>query len=212
MASLSVILDRYKTLLRNLFPRGEAFRIEPGSTFASFVDALANEPARIEDRVQDFLNEMDPRTTNEMVDNWERLLNIPDECTPDDYEPTLADRRTRIMQKLTTGGGQNDAFYLLLAQQLGYDSSLFSITTFRDFKVGVSKAGQSLANTHDSDGVETGWPYAFQVSAPAEFVQRFRVGRSTVGQKLVLPENTTLECVIRKFAPAHAEVLFSFGD
>jgi uncharacterized protein YmfQ (DUF2313 family) len=212
MAAASVILARYKSLIRKLFPKGEAWRIEPGTPFAKLADALAQEPARIEKRLENFLNEMDPRTTSEMLDNWERLLNIPDECTPADASTVISDRRLRIMQKLTTGGGQNGAFYLLLAQQLGYDSSLFSVNSFNDFKVGFSAVGEALTNATDSDGEETGWPHTFRVEAPAEFVQRFRVGRSTVGQKLVLPENTTLECVMRKFAPAHSTVLFAFGE
>lgn len=184
------------------------------SRFSDFLDALAEEPARIEERGADFIDEMDPRTTFEMIDNWERMLGIPDECTPTDVELTLYDRRVRVLQKLTTGGGQSRAFFQLIAQQLGYDASILDVINFRDFRTGVSRVGEPLANSTDAGGEtnEAGWAYTFQLKAPAALTRRFTVGQSTVGERLVLPENTTLECVVRKFAPAHVTVLFSFGD
>ncbi len=208
------IIKNYKNLVRRLFPRGEAWHMEPGTEFAKFADAIAQEPARVEQRALDLLTELDPTMTFEMLDNWERMLEIPDECTPIDTDLTTSDRRVRILQKLTTGGGQNKAFYKLIASQLGYDAEIFDIISFRDFRVGICRVGEALSNSTDPDGEpnENGWTYTFMVKAPAEYVRRFRTGISTVGERLVLPENTTLECVIRRFAPAHVTVLFAFGD
>lgn len=208
MATVGLVA-KYKQLIRKLFPQGFAWESKAidGTEFADFVAALAEEPCRIEERGFDFLDEMDPNTTFEMLDNWERLLKIPDECTPDG-DPSLFERRVRVLQKLTTGGGQNEAFYKLIAQQLGYDVDIFDVEDFKDFRVGTARVGDALTN---STGTGLGWAYTFQVQAPAEFVRRFRVGQSTVGERLVLAENDTLECVIRKFAPAHVTVLFSLG-
>lgn len=208
MASLSVI-KKYQALIRDLFPRGWAWRIYKDSVFAKLVDSLGVEPARIEERGFDFLDEMDPRTTFEMLDNWERLLALPDECTPPG-DPTLYERRVRVIQKLTTGGGQSRNFFKTIAEQLGYDADIIDVVNFQDFRVGTARVGDRLTNgTTANDG---GWAYTFMVQAPAELVRPFRVGQSTVGQRLVLVENETLECVIRKFAPAHVTVLFAFGE
>lgn len=208
MATVGLIA-KYKQLFRKLFPQGFAWdsKAIDGTEFAEFIAALSNEPARVEERGFDFLDEMDPNTTFEMLDNWERLLRIPDECTPDG-DPSLFERRVRVLQKLTTGGGQNEAFFKLIAQQLGYDVDIFDVEDYKDFRVGTARVGDALTN---GTGTGLGWAYTFSVKAPAEFVRRFRVGQSTVGERLVLAENQTLECIVRKFAPAHVTVLFSIG-
>lgn len=213
MASLTVIQKQYKALIKSLFPSGWAWVAEAGSFFDKFIESLCIEPSRIEDRAMKFLNEMDPNRTFEMLDNWERLLGIPDECTRPG-ELTLLERRTRILQKLTLGGGQNAAFFVLLAKQLGYDTEVFDIINYRDFRVGISRVGEALSNSTDPDGEpnENGWAFTWTVKGPAEFVRRFRVGQGAVGERLVLFENTTLECVTRKFSPAHTTVLFAYED
>lgn len=199
------MLEKYKSFIRRLFPIGWAWRIYDGSDFQKFVDSLAEEPCRIEERTLHFLEELDPNITFEMLDNWERLLRIPDECTPPNEEISISERRVRILQKLTTGGGQNAAFYLLIAQQLGYDVDVLDVENFAAFRVGISRVGKPLANT-------TGWAFTWVVKAPASFVKRFRVGQSTVGERLALLNNITLECVIKKFKPAHTTVLFSYFE
>lgn len=207
MATVGV--EKYKALVRELFPTGWAWRIWKGSVFAGLLDSIAEEPARIELRGFDFLEEMDPRTTFEMLDNWERLLGLPDECTPPG-DPSLYERRVRVLQKLTTGGGQSEAFFKLIAEQLGYDIDVIDVEDFTDFRVGTARVGDRLTNGTIAN--EGGWAYTFLVKAPSELTRRFRVGQSTVGDRLVLVENETLECVIRKFAPAHVTVLFAFGE
>lgn len=205
-------LEICKAAARKLLPSGSAWQVEDDTNFAKFLNALAAEPARLQERVQDFLREIIPLSTNEMLDNWERFLELPDECTPTDITLTLYDRRLRVQQKLVTGGGQSLAFFKLIVQQLGYNPDAFTIKNFKTFKAGRSKAGDEISNSFDANGDPLGWPHTMQVIAPAEFVERFKAGRSTAGQKLVLPVNNTLECVMRKFAPAHAIVLFSFDS
>ncbi len=204
MADSLTIKANYKTLIRKLFPLGWAWRINPGTVFDEFIDSLTGEPCRVEERSIDFLDELNPATTFEMLDNWERLLGIPDECTREG-DLGVSERRTRILQKLTTGGGQSPSFYQLIAQQLGYEVEIFDVLNYQSFRVGISRVGDPLSNGAD-------WAFTWQVVAPADFVRRFRVGLSSVGEPLVLIENTTLECVIRKFAPAHTQVLFSYVD
>lgn len=213
MAEYTVTQKLYQGVIRRLFPSGWAWRISSGSYFDRFIESLSVEPARIDERAKKFLEELDPNTTFEMLDVYERLLGIPDACTPDG-DITLLERRVRILQKLTTGGGQSFAFYRLIAQQLGYSVEELDFVQYTDFRVGIARVGDALTNSTDPDGEvnEQGWAYAFTVTAPAEFVRYFKVGQSTVGERLVLLENTTLECVIKRFAPAHTIVLFSYEE
>jgi uncharacterized protein YmfQ (DUF2313 family) len=204
MADFSVVKARYVGVIKKLLPRGWAWRSAPGSVMDKLLSTFAAEAARIEGRAFDFLSEMNPNNAFEMLDNWERLLALPDECSPEE-ELTLAKRRLRVLQKLTTGGGQSKAFYIRIAQQLGYDIGVFDVENYSAFRVGISRVGDPLTNTEE-------WAFAFQIKAPASSVRRFRVGQSVVGERLVLAENTTLECVIRRFAPAHTVPVFSYTE
>lgn len=207
MADISLIKPKYKSLFKKLLPKGRLWAAEPGSLFDSLLEGLAIEPARVEGRGIDFLNEMDPRTTFEMLDNWERLLRIPDECTPPG-DVSLYQRRVRILQKLTTGGGQSLSFFKLIAKQLGYDVSVIDTVEYHPFRAGISRAGDALNNGNAEN--ENGWAYTFSILGTASLIRRFRAGQSTAGDRLVLIENQTLECVIGRFAPAHATVLFAY--
>jgi len=208
------LIKRYSNLISKLFPTGWAWDYEKNTPLDLLIKAISVEPARIEERAYDFLREMDPHQTFELLEVWERLLGIPDECTPTTYDPSLYERRVRILQKLTTGGGQSEAFFILIAQQLGYDIDVLDVENYRDFRVGISRVGEALTNSTNPDGTpnDAGWAYAFQIKAPAEFVRYFMVGQSTVGERLVLAQNETLECVIRRFAPAHTTPIFSYGE
>ena len=212
MATLSVIYEKYKKIVEDLFPQGKAWELVRSSTsnLNKLVCIIASETQRLDGRIKDLLDEANCNKTFEMLEDWENFLGIPDECTPADEDLTLFERRKRVCQKLTTGGGQNAAFYKLIAEQLGYDIDVIDVIDFRDFRVGQSRVGDRLYN---GSNPATGWDFAFGIRAPATLTRFFRVGESTVGQRLVLVNNEELECIIKKFAPAHVTVLFSFtGD
>lgn len=212
MASPSInLVPRYAALIRKLFPKGWAWNFGPDLKL--LIDSLAYEPARVEARTYDFLDELDPLTSFEMLDDWERLLFIPDECTPPG-EVSLFERRVRVLQKLTTGGGQSKDFFKLIASQLGYDADIIDVKNYQDFRAGKGRAGDAISNSTEPGGgtSSTGWAYTFQIKAPAALVRYFRAGQGVAGDRLVIFQNDTLECVIRKFAPAHVTVLFNFGE
>ena len=214
MASISV-RDKYFSLFKGLFPRGFAWLFTPSNPLTLLLNSLSWEFARVEERAFKFLDEQDPNMTFEMLERWETVLGIPDECTPTDVTPSIFDRRVRVLQKLTTGGGQSPAFYKLIAKQLGYDADVIDVKNFKDFRVGTARIGDALTNSTIPGGggiSSAGWAYTFMIKAPADLIRPFRVGQSTVGERLVRTENATLECVIRKFAPAHVIVLFSYGE
>lgn len=200
--------------MKTYFPPGRAWEqsITDGTTFNKFLNAIAIEFARVHERVDAFLNEIDPTRTFEMLDRWEQMLGLPDDVTPINLTQSINDRKTRVLQKLTTPGGQNEAFYKLLAKQLGYDISLIDVIDFRDFRVGISRVGEALTNSTAPNGDVTaaGWAYHFRVSVPAALTRRFRVGQSTVGERLVLIENDVLKNLMEKYKPAHTTVSFSF--
>lgn len=212
MANFGVtIRERYKKIVEDLWPQGVAWtqiRERGLSIFSQLTCLIASESQHLDERVGDLFRETNPKTTFEMLTDWEEFLELPDDCTPPNEEPSLNDRRNRLCQKLTTGGGQNEGFYQLVSNQLGVTEDI-EIREFDDFRVGTQMVGDRLTN---GTNASTGWTHTFLVAAPATLTEFFLVGQSTVGERLVDVSNETLECVIDRFKPAHANVIFAFGD
>jgi uncharacterized protein YmfQ (DUF2313 family) len=204
LADSALILKRWQAALRSLFPRGKAWdaKEDSASNISKLINALGQEACRLEVRAFDLLNEIDPRITNQLLTDWERLLNLPDECEPEPENLTAEQRRQRIVQVLTTSGGQNKQFFINLAANFGIAISVTDVTDQPPFRVGRSRVGDRLTNGP--------WTFAFVISAPFENATRFRVGISRVGQRLVDVSNPTLECLINKHKPAHTIAILTF--
>lgn len=202
MASPSV-KNRYASLLKKLLPDGWAWAAKniKSSNLAKLLTSMAEEYSRIEDRAVALLKESNPATTFELLPDWERVFGLPDQCAPDEVL-TLQQRRQRILQLLTTRGGQNKSFYKTLAAQFGYDVGVIEVSDQPPFRAGQGRAGDKLTNG--------GWRYAFVIEAPADSIIQFRAGRSTAGERLLLVQNSTLQCLIEKYKPAHAVAIFTF--
>lgn len=199
----TTLRQKYLKLVKRLFPRGYAWeRIrDKDSNLSKLSDAYADELCKIDERALELIREVDPRSTVELLEDWERLLGLPDECDGQE-DKTIQERRTRIIQLLTTRGGQNEQFYKELASNFGFEVDVISAEDQPPFTAG-SKAGDRLTNGP--------WRYAFVINAPADFLVRFRAGQGAAGDPLVKVGNDTLQCLMEKYKPAHTIVLFSFG-
>lgn len=204
-------VKKYANLLKSLLPTGWAWRRikEKGSDGDKLILALAPELCRVEDEGNRLFKEVMCDSTFDLLEDWERLLGIPDECTPDDYAPSLFERRTRVCQKLATKGGQSLAFYQLIAQQLGYDVDVIDVQDFKAFRAGEARAGDRLTN--DSTASPS-WGYTWAIVLPATTVRPFRAGQGSAGDRLRIFSNEELECIINKFKPAHTIVQFIFTE
>lgn len=191
-------VEKYVEFLYSLMPRGLAFSRDPNSFTFKMIEGIAEELYRIEIRGNNILDEADPRTTNELLPDWERALGLPDDCTGEG--PTLQARRNEVLAKLTGIGGINKQFYIDLAASLGFP---ITIREYRPFYVGRASVGDPLSNGP--------WRYTWQVNAPAATYLRFSVGQSAVGEPLVYAANDTLQCAIDKRKPAETIVLFAFN-
>ena len=192
-------LKNYKSTLLNLLPVGLAWPREKGTNLDNFITAVAEEPNRVDLRVEDMLKESYPLTSSELLPDWERITGLPGECQ--EAPETLQFRREAVDQKLASTGGQSKQFYIDLAAKIGFE---VTITEYQPFKVGRNTMGQPL-NGDD-------WAYAWQVNAPEETIRDFKTGNSAVGEPLRIWGNEILECVIGQVKPAHTYVLFAYGD
>jgi uncharacterized protein YmfQ (DUF2313 family) len=147
----------YVRQLRNLLPPGVAFdELQP--ELKKMLAALAEELARVDARGIDLINEADPRTADETIADWERVLSLPDEQVPV-IAGTLAERRIAVTQKYTARGGQNVAFFVALAAACGYTVEDVTLATPTISSVTSNGAGGTL-------GAGT---YSYRVSAVSAY-------------------------------------------
>lgn len=188
----------YLVQLQALLPQGPAWPREVDAALTQLLAAWAEELARVDGRAADLVEEADPRTTAELLADWERVAGLPDPCVAAlAGTQTTAQRRAALVAKLTTIGGQCAAYYIALAASLGYT---ISVTEF---------------DLHDvEDNVEypltgTPWQFAWQVNAAEDTIGVLAV-TDTVEDPLAWWGNELLECVISRLKPAHTHVLFAY--
>ena len=194
-------VEAYAAQLAALLPRGRAWDIESGSKRSKFLLGIATELARISTRAADLLKEWDPRTTVEMIADWERILGLPDTCFAT-IPATLADRQKAAAGKMAARGGQDLAFLIALAAGYGYPAT---ITEYSPFRCGDRCGGRVYGET---------WQHVFTMTldlpgAAPGTGEPFRCG-DRCGERLTDFEELAIQCVIRRAAPAHTFVLFTF--
>ena len=100
----------YVEQLRALFPRGKAWPEARGPVWDSLLRSLAGELQRFDGRLCDLLEESDPRTTVEALEDWERVLGLPDACFGSGG--TVDERPDRCRAPLDAGRAERRVFRL----------------------------------------------------------------------------------------------------
>ena len=194
---MALIADDYTGLLQNLLPSGPAWPREPSAFVTKLLAAWAQELARIDARVDALIDEADPRTTLELLGEWEEMLGLPDPCAGE--SPTLQQRRSAVVAKLVNGGGQSEAFFIEFARALGYE---ISITTFRPARINEARCGEPC---YGQD-----WIFAWSVDLPLTAVVFARVNQSVIGDPLSSWGNDVIQCQLQGLKPAHTVLLFRY--
>lgn len=207
-------IKAYTAQLRNLLPVGLAWPRQADLRRDDLLEAKAVELSRVHSRVGDLLRESDPRQALETLTDWERVAGLPDSCVvPGSI--TIQERRQRLVQKLTSTGGQSIGYFADIAENMGYP---IEIKEFRPFVVGESEVGlvEEESPTGSTlvygltDLPEIRYYWAIEVLEPR--VTWFRVGESELGKDpfAKIDIATDLECVINKLKPAHTNLAFSY--
>lgn len=216
----------YLGMLQALLPRGLAWTRDAGAGLTKTLAAAAEELARIDSAVFRLLDEILPSTTVAGLPDWERVLGLPDDCSP--LAETLEERRASVLMKLVRPTGQNAAYYIQMAKAFGYNDA--RVEEFPPFSADVSGAEDFLNDAPN-------WIYAWMLRVGGDLTMRyFEIDMSSVGDPLRSWEgermlirkfgaedsgaedplrawgDEMLECRIRKAAPAHTVVLFGYGE
>lgn len=205
--------EDYLSFFQALLPSGPAWTRDRKAELTKVLNFFAGEFARIHGRAMDLLNEADPRSTIEMLNDWEDVAGLPDPCSAG-IADTVQERRLALVQKITGRGGQSAKYFVELAEILGYD---IEITENRPFTCGLSECGlhQTVgpysAQLHQlTDKLDIRYFWKVLVKGPR--VTWFQCGASECGKdplaKITRAED--LECIFQRLKPAHTSLTIAY--
>ncbi|MGN5220518.1 putative phage tail protein [Aeromonas veronii] len=123
----------YHQMLMDLLPRGRAWPRDGED--AALMLGWASELARVEVRGWDLLDEVDPRTTKELMPEWERFFELSGSASENQ-------RRKELIAEWLAGGSMSRHDIASLLKLLGITAH---VQYWRPFRCGVSTCGETLA-------------------------------------------------------------------
>jgi uncharacterized protein YmfQ (DUF2313 family) len=234
--------DDYAEALADLLPVGPAWPREYDSTLMALVhgeSCIWADP--VDARAADLLEiESDPRTTIELLPEWEYNFGLPDPCYT--APQTIDERHLALLMRMTMLGAQSRAFFIATAAQIGYT---ITITEYRTFVVGLDHVGDArvygdlppdpmrnewgvpIMNARGdapvADGALSEWPYYglgpdtnrfyWTVHVDQAKLTWFRCasGQCGVDPHLRIGIADDLECLLNRLKPAHTEIIFDYS-
>jgi uncharacterized protein YmfQ (DUF2313 family) len=126
--------EAYARMLKSLLPPG-IWRTDADGNLGKLLLACGDELARISGRAADLVEEADPRTADELLPDFERLLDLSS-------DGTTAERRARVVAHLVLRQGYRPQdFREVLAPLLGLDpDDVVVIERGRDFAIAIDDA------------------------------------------------------------------------
>ena len=193
---MALSVDEYVQAVRKLLPRGAAWQTEPGTRLSGLLRGFAEELVRVGVRALTLIEESDPRTTVEMLADYERVYGLPDPCVGE--EQTTPQRRASLLQKITSVGGQTPAYYISVAAVLGFT---VTITEF---------SAHTVEHDVEHPIYDIQWTFAWQVNAPLNTVGHITV-EDSVEDAISWFGNEQLECVLERIRPAHTVLIVAYS-
>lgn len=180
---LDISDEAYKRVLQDLLPYGPAWTREPDRILTRLLCGLSREPSRTEFQARRLIEEADPRTTQELIDDWERFVGLPGDC---ENPPTdLEERRQAVVAKLRQRVSPTPAYFQSLAEGLGYTGVVVTRNEQNPFTA-ISNCNDSLRGGP--------WSYTWSI----------QTNEST-------DLDDTLRCLVALVAPQHGTALLYLG-
>lgn len=189
--------------LLSLLPPGWVWPRGNQSLLAAILLAFAEELAEIEATAAAMMRETDPRAAVLCLVDFERVLG-PDPCLADVAGQPTEERQRIAHSRWTARGGASIAYFLKIAEALGYDD--ITITEFRPFKFGLSAFGATWALGPRRNR------FYWRVNVPGPRLSRFRFGAARFGADsfLRIARAESLECRLRRLKPSHTQLIFNY--
>jgi uncharacterized protein YmfQ (DUF2313 family) len=177
-------LTAYGNILRQLLPEGPVWEVPERSELEGLLNGLGDVFAEAEARGVDLLEEFDPRTTTEMLPDWERVYGLPG--TNPNPPTSTADRRAALHAKMLGYGDPTPQFFVDVAAAIGYAVVITMYKATHGPFVPGSPVGDPLTST------AAGWPFHWIVTTPSG------------------AHNSTLVWMFESLKPDHTTVEFVF--
>lgn len=178
---------QYLEQLQALLPPGAAWPRESDAALTQLLAGIAEEFARVEGRAGDLLEQADPRSVTELLSDWESAFGLPDLCATS--PATVDGRRLALHQRVASLGGQSRPYFVSLSALMGYETE---ITEFRPLRVPFTLPAHVAGRA---------WAFAWRVDV---------FGPVVMGDDTPTYASAHLDCVVRRVAPAHTLVSFSY--
>lgn len=169
----------------SLLPIGKIWERMIDGGVGDTIGAISEEQSRGESEVLRLLDEADPRTAVDTIDDWLRILDIPGPC--DTAPVTLAEKQAAAHAKFISRGGQTRNYIInQVGAPLGYVVTIFEPYTefFR------SEQGKSEDRLYDYT-----WAFVFFVNAD---------------ESGALVPRDIFECSVNEAKPAHTRAIFFY--
>ncbi|MGL4859104.1 MAG: YmfQ family protein [Enterobacteriaceae bacterium] len=190
--------EDYTQALKMLLPSGLVWNAERGTTQHDVLSSLAAFFQFVDKDAVSLLEQSFPATALSMLPEWEETLGLPDMCSISEIY-SIRQRQEAIVARLVGRGDLSKSFYIRMARSIGYE---ITITEFRQARAGLSVCGDPLNGDN--------WPCVWRVNAPSTTIRYARAGIAYCGDPLRSWGNRVLECLIKRLAPAHTQVLFGY--
>lgn len=191
---MAMTAEDYRQQLSALLPQGIAWPRDPASTLQKLFGAFGAGFAAADLRADALLLEADPRTSSELLAEWELLTGLTGSCALLG-DQTLQERRDAVAAQLGSTGGQSREYFAALALRLGF---LVRIDEIRPFRMGLSRMGERYCSKEFS---YVWWVYELERETPT-------IG----GVGDVDQSRAAIECMFNRWKPAHTKVFFRFLD
>jgi uncharacterized protein YmfQ (DUF2313 family) len=179
--------EAYARQMKQLLPWGSIWPFSPSSWLSTLLVGFGDELARIDARAEDVVNEWDPSTAVQMLEDWERVLGLPEPGQK--LSPITGERQIAATLKYLSRGGATPVYFEALAARLGF----------------VATVTETATHT---------WTMIVDLaSSPAAYTLRtaqFRSGSARSGDRVSNRSVDELERVIKKAKPAHTVALFVY--
>jgi uncharacterized protein YmfQ (DUF2313 family) len=196
--------EQYRQALANSLPQGEAFKAKnnPDTVMYDLLLALAKGWSAVDKRSEDLTNEMFPQTVTESIDEWDIEYGLPSACASG-ISQTFAERKASLLAKFAGIGGQDKAYYIKIANDLGFDVTITEFNGAR-YTRDVYTSKQYGQTTHP-------FVWYINVAGVETIYATYTQDRFTSTQYSKLGIDTTiLECLINELKPAHTQVVFNY--
>jgi uncharacterized protein YmfQ (DUF2313 family) len=213
--------EDYRRMFMGLQPPGRAFSSRLDSNWAKLWLANGDGLARLEAEVLRLIREANPLYADASLVDWETVTGLPDECTlPGESADS---RRAAVVAKLQRPGGQSVDFFLKFLEPFG--DGIEIVIDWPPFLASKSVAfdrtweletGYLSADGELERDYYGGWKFVWKVIRTNHQGRRFRAGRETAGDPLIVWRansdvvDANLECRINQLKPAHTAVMYEY--